>query len=116
LNWSGTYVEGEGDSGAELADVPAPRLSVAGRYLGARWQAALRFEHRLAKDDHAPTEQPTPAADLLSASFGYRFERDFTIRLFGTNLLDETYLPSADELTVAAPGRSLGLGVRWAPR
>jgi hypothetical protein len=35
------------------------------------------------------------------------------LTLTGTNLLDETYLPSADELSVPGQGRSWGLMVGW---
>ncbi len=114
LRWAGTRIEGESDAGAPLAEMPAARASLAASFHDGAWEAAARLEHRFEKDDPGPAEQPTPAAELLSASVSYRLERGVTFRLFGTNLLDETYLPSADELAVPALGRSVGLSVRWA--
>lgn len=113
LNWNGQLVDGEADDGSTLADVPADRLALGARYDPGPWQGALRWEHRFDKGDPGPGEQETPAAELLSASFAYRLPRGFTVRLFGDNLLDETYLPSADDLAVPAQGRSLGLALAW---
>lgn len=113
LTWNGQTVTGESDDGAALADVPADRLALGVRYDPGAWQAALRWEHRFEGDDPGPGEQPTPAAELLSASFAYRLGSDLTLRLFGDNLLDETYLPSADQLSVPAAGRSVGVAVAW---
>lgn len=113
LNWNGQHVDGEADDGSPLADVAADRLALGARYDPGPWQGALRWEHRFDNGDPGPGEQETPAAELLSASFAYRLPRGFTVRLFGANLLDETYLPSADELAVPAPGRSLGLALAW---
>jgi iron complex outermembrane receptor protein len=116
LSWSGTHVEGESDTGAALAEVPAHRAALDARWTDGRWTAAAHLEHRFAKNDLGPGEQPTEAADILSASLGCRFERGISVRLYGTNLIDETYLPSADELAVPAPGRSVGLSLRWAAK
>jgi len=35
------------------------------------------------------------------------------VSIFATNLLDETYFVSADDKAAPAPGRALGLRVRW---
>ncbi len=114
LAWSGTRVRGESDAGSPLADVPGDRAALGARLTQGPWRGAARFEHRFAKDDPGPGELAIASADLASASLGYRFERGVTLRLYGTNLLDETYQPSADELAVPAPGRSIGVGVGWA--
>jgi outer membrane receptor protein involved in Fe transport len=53
------------------------------------------------------------SADLLSAGVTVRLLPGFDLMLSGENLLDETYLPAADMLVAPAPGRSLGVSVRW---
>ncbi len=113
LAGSGSRVRGEGDNGAPLVDLPADRVALGLRGSQGSWQLAARLEHRFDKDDPGPSEVAIAAADLISASLGYQFEHGVTVRLYGTNLLDETYQPSADELAVPAPGRSIGVGVSW---
>jgi iron complex outermembrane receptor protein len=113
LGWTGTTAEGRSGDDDPLADVSADR--VAGRVAFAQgpWISRLRLEHRFAKTDPGPSEQETPSAELLSASVGRDLARGFSLRLYGTNLLDETYLPAADDLAVPAQGRSVGVAVGW---
>ena len=61
----------------------------------------------------APARCATPSAEILSASVAYQVRDGFSIRLTGSNLLDETYLPSADDRAVPAPERSIGVGMAW---
>ncbi len=55
----------------------------------------------------------TAAADIVSASVGYVLKNGLELSVFGTNVLNETYLPSPDDMAVPAPGRSIGVGVHW---
>jgi outer membrane receptor protein involved in Fe transport len=116
LIWSASSISGESDAGAALADIPSDRAAVGARYVRGRWRATARFEHRFDKTDPGPGEVETDGADLVSASLSCALSRGLTIRIHATNLLDKTYLPSADELAVPGPGRSVGLSVAWAGR
>jgi len=113
FEWSGMVSDGEADDGSPLAEVPSDRFTVGGRYTGGPWRGALRWQHRFDKDDAGPGEVATDAADIVSASVGYALKNGLELVLFGSNLLDETYLPTADDLAVPAIGRSVGIGLRW---
>ncbi len=116
LTWSGSSIDGESDSGAPLADIPTARAAVGVRYARGLWRADGRVEHRSDKTDPGPGEVETGAADLLSAALSRELPRGLELRVHARNLLDETYLPSADELAVPGPGRSVGISVAWAQR
>ncbi|HEX2253030.1 MAG TPA: TonB-dependent receptor [Thermoanaerobaculia bacterium] len=118
LSWGGATIDGEATTGAPLADIPADRLFVAltadpPTWLGGRWTARLRAEHREARDEPGPGERAIPSAFLLSAALDYRLRPEVTLTLRGTNLADDLYWPSADDLALPGPGRGVGLGVRW---
>jgi iron complex outermembrane receptor protein len=113
LSWDGQAIEGEDDGGAPLADVPPDRVALQGDWRRGRWALQGRLQHRFEKDEPGPGEQPVPSADILSAALAYEIRDGFRLSLTGDNLLDETYLPSADEQSVPAPERSIGLGVTW---
>ena len=113
LGWSGQWLDGESDAGADLADIPADRLAVHATYGFGHWVASGRLQHRFEKDDPGSGEVRTPSAEIVSASLSYQIRDGFSLSLTGSNLLDETYLPSADDRAVPAPERSLGVGLRW---
>lgn len=115
LSWEGQYTDGESDRGETLADVAPHRIAVQGDWEGERWSLAARLQHRFDKDDVGPGEQPVAAAEILSLTVGYDLRPGLHLSLSGDNLLDETYLPSADEQSVPAPERSLGLALHWSP-
>lgn len=113
LTFSGHAIDGEADDGSPLSDISADRLQIGLEYEAEGWDARLRWQHRFAKDDPGSGEVAIDAVDLVSASFGYQLTPALRLVVRGSNLLDETYLASADDLASAAPGRSLGLGLTW---
>lgn len=113
FEWSGMVTSGEADDGVPLSEIPANRFTLGGRYTGGTWRGALRWQHRFELDDPGPGEVATGASDLLSASVGYVLKNGLELSVFGSNLLDETYLPTPDDLAVPAPGRSIGVGIGW---
>lgn len=113
LEWTGQVTDAEAGDGTPLAEAPSDRVTLGGRYAQGPWRGALRWQHRFSKDDPGPGEVPTDAADIVSASFGYALSNGLVLRLFAHNLLDETYLPTADDLAVPAPRRSIGIGLGW---
>jgi len=113
LELAGQVTESEADDGSALAETPSDRFMIGGSYARDAWGAALRWQHRFDKDDPGPGEVSIAAADIVSASLSYTLPNGLAVMLFGNNLLDETYLPTADELAVPAAGRSVGVGVRW---
>lgn len=115
LSWEGQYTDGESDRGEILADVAPHRIAVQGDWEGERWSLAARLQHRFDKDDVGPGEQPVAAAEILSLTVGYDLRPGLYLSLSGDNLLDETYLPSADDQSIPAPERSLELALHWSP-
>jgi outer membrane receptor protein involved in Fe transport len=113
LTFSGHAIDGEADDGSPLADISADRILLGLEYEAEGWDARLRWQHRFSKDDPGSGEVAVDAVELVSASFGYQLTPALRLVVRGTNLLDETYLASADDLASAAPGRSLGLGLTW---
>lgn len=113
VTWAAQRSRGEDDAGDPLGDIPAARAEAGVRWQRGPWGAAGRYEHRFAKDRIGSGEQQTDAAELLSASVSHRWASGLSLTLTAGNLLDETYLPSADDLSVPAPGRSLGVVVGW---
>jgi iron complex outermembrane receptor protein len=113
LSWDGQWLEGEDDRGDPLTDVPPNRVAAQADWRRGRWELQGRLQHRFEKDDPGSGEQHVAAADLLSAALSYELRDGFRVSLSGDNLLDETYLPSADEQSVPAPERSLALGILW---
>lgn len=113
LTLQGQTIRGESDAGAPLADIPADRVSLGADWRHGHWGVEGRLQHRFAKDDFASGEVAVGAADILSAAISYEIRHGFRLSLSGENLLDETYLPSADDQSVPATARAIGLGVSW---
>ncbi len=113
LEWAGQITDGQADDGTPLAESPADRITVGGTYVSGPWSGSLRWQHRLDKDDPGPGEVPTGSAEIVSAALSYTLSSGLVLRLFASNLLDEQYLPSADDLALPAPQRSVGIALRW---
>ena len=113
LDWAGQITDGEADDGSPLAESPSDRVTVGAVYSHGDWGGALRWQHRFSKDDPGPGEVPIGSADIVSASVRRTLPNDLVLLLFADNLLDQTYLPTADDLAVPAAGRSVGVGIRW---
>lgn len=116
LSFGGHLLEGRDDADQSLADVPADRLFVGAIWRRRPWSANVRWEERSEKDDPGSGERPIPAASLVSASLDYAFANGLSLTLSGRNLLDEEYFNSADDKVAPAPGRSIGLALRWQRR
>lgn len=113
IGWRGQWLDGESDAGEQLADIPQDRITLEGTYDVGHWILDGRLQHRFEKDRPGPGEQVSPEAQILSASVTYMIRDGFSVSLTGKNLLDETYLPSADDRAVPAKERSIGIGLRW---
>ena len=113
LQLTGQITDGEADDGSPLAESPADRFTLGGTYARGAFSGSLHWQHRFAKDDPGPGEVATESAEIVSASLQYIMSDGLALILFADNLLDETYLPTADDLAVPAAGRSVGVGIRW---
>ena len=112
---SGHVLTGESDAGEPLADVSPDRLQLGLVFDRGSWNGRASWQYRATKSDVGSGELPTGAAHVVSASLSYDVSSRLTLSLRAKNLLDETYVSSADDKSSAAPGRSFGLGVSWRP-
>lgn len=106
-----TWLRGEiVDDGSPAADVPPPSvtLSLDHKVSEKIWWRA-RYGLYSSDDRPGPTEVATPGYGILDASLGYRLTELVGGRLILRNVLDKSYLGSADALSVTAPGRSVSL-------
>lgn len=103
-------------SGDPVDDVPAARLllGLRGR-LGERCWWFLRTRTWDRKTRPGPSEREVPGAAVIDTGAGFNLGRGLQLRVILRNVLDRSYLPSADEDAVLAPGRSLAvhLGGRY---
>ncbi|MEM8961256.1 MAG: TonB-dependent receptor [Acidobacteriota bacterium] len=113
LSWNGHLLDGEDDDGVPLSDVPPDRLQVSLHYSSGPWNGKVDFQYRAEKDDPGSGEMAIPDANLVSASVRWSFTDELAVSLTGSNLLDESYFPTADDLATLAPGRAFGLGLSW---
>jgi outer membrane receptor protein involved in Fe transport len=104
-----------GEAGPESAptdDVPAPGVFALLRgEPNHRWWWMVRLAAFARDDRPGPTEREVPGYELLDAGVTYRVNDALQLQLLGRNLLDSSYLGSADEDAVLAPGRSIQLSL-----
>jgi len=108
------WIQGEiVDDGSPTDDVPPPGVSAVFR--GAptdKWWWMVRAAAFANDDRPGPTEEARPGYAVLDAGFGWRLSRVLELGLVGRNLFNRSYLGSADEDAVLAPGRSVQLSIR----
>ncbi len=116
LEASGHWIEGEAQNGLNLADLPPWRVQAGLRRRAASGSTSvvLRYRAERTADEVASGEQAIPDAWLLDLTWERQLSQRLALRLWGANLLDETWWSSSDDRALAAPGRTFGLGIRFA--
>ncbi len=101
------------DDGAPTDGVPSHGgFLVVRREVGGRWWWLGRLAAYLRDGRPGPTEQVVPGYATLDAGLGYALNDALRVQLDGRNLLDRSYLASADAASVPAPGRSILVSLR----
>lgn len=113
LNLIATFIQGENAENEPLSDIPSDRINLSLDYQTEQWQTQIRLQHRSAKNDPGSGELSTNSANILAARFAYQINHDWSVRIYADNLLNETYVSSADELSTLASGRNFGFLVNW---
>jgi iron complex outermembrane receptor protein len=93
-------------SSGTLADTPPNELYLGATRHAGPWTTEARLRLRDDRSDPGPGELPISSAQLLAASVRYRWSSGWEMGFGGTNLLDEDYLPSADDKAVPGAGRA----------
>ncbi|MFA5495058.1 MAG: TonB-dependent receptor, partial [Porticoccaceae bacterium] len=78
----------------------------------ARWNASLSVRHFSGSDPDPISTVHNPAYTLVDARITYRFSR-WALSVYGKNVTDATYYTNAlaGTTVVAAPGRTVGMGL-----
>jgi len=108
------WIQGEVvDDRSPTDDVPPPGVTavIRGKPSEKLWWM-VRGAAYTAHDRPGPTEQARPGYAVLDAGFGWRLSRALELGIVGRNLFNRSYLTSADEDAVLAPGRSVRISVR----
>jgi iron complex outermembrane receptor protein len=113
LSFGGHAMAGEDGTGRTLADIPADRLVLGWSFEGDTGRWHCRWERRFDKSDIGGGEKAIDGADLVSASFSWRWRPDLELRLSARNILDENYFNAADQKVALSPGRSIAVSVEW---
>jgi outer membrane receptor protein involved in Fe transport len=103
--------KGEDKTGAALADISPQEVSVDFTYMYDDWQFGADYTHRKSKTKFASGEVPLQSANLIDISGSYQGFDDWIMKLYMTNLTDENYFASADDLSNQAYGRQVGIQI-----
>lgn len=114
LQFSASWQRGETDEdGAPTDDIAAPGGTVVWRMEpSTAWFWFVRLAAYAEDDRPGPNEQRLPGTAVFDAGAGLKINDAFTLQLSGRNLLDRTYLGSADADAFPAPGRSIHLRIK----
>jgi iron complex outermembrane receptor protein len=114
LQFGAHWIRGEiADDHSPTDDVPPPGVTAVFRGTPSDlWWWMVRGAAFTADDRPGPTEQERPGYAVLDAGFGWRLSRALELGIVGRNLFNRSYLSSADEDAVLAPGRSVQLSIR----
>lgn len=107
--WQG----GEDDEGNTLADLNPPSL----RYFFS-WEQEQRgfysdLSYRDSREEFGADELPLDSAVIWNARFTQRVARRWQAELFLSNILDEEYRSTADDVAPLQPGRTFGIRLEW---
>ncbi|MEM8490995.1 MAG: TonB-dependent receptor [Pseudomonadota bacterium] len=103
------WQRGEGRDGEPLADLNPPGLRYFATATVSRFQLSSDFHYRFERSRTGPGEQPLDDVMVWNASVKRQFNSGWSGELFVTNVLNEQYLASADDLAPFQPGRTFGV-------
>lgn len=107
------WQEGEDDDGNTLADLNPPGLRYFLSWERGRQGFYSDLSWRPARDEFGADEVPLESAVIWNARFMRRVASDWRAELFLSNILDEEYRSTADDVAPLQPGRIVGLRLEW---
>ncbi|WOJ94855.1 TonB-dependent receptor [Congregibacter variabilis] len=107
------WQEGEDDQGNTLADLNPPGLRYFMSWEGERRGLYSDLNFRPSRDDFGADEIPLDSAWIWNVRFTQRVAGNWRTELFLSNILDEEYRSTADDLAPFQPGRTVGLRLEW---
>jgi len=106
---------GEDAEGNRLLDLNPPEWRYALTWSRGTFSLMGDLRQRPAQEDPAPGETPLGDATLLGLRATSGLAGGWQAEVYATNLLNETYRSSADDLAPLQPGRTVGLRLSWVP-
>ncbi|MEM9397319.1 MAG: TonB-dependent receptor [Pseudomonadota bacterium] len=107
------WQQGEDDTGNLIADLNPPSFRYALELTGQRFHLMSDLQYRPARNRAGPGEQNLASAWVWSGSIRRELSLGWRGEFYITNLTDELYRASADELAPFQPGRAFGLRLSW---
>lgn len=111
LTFNANWMQGKDEAGNNLNNLAANQLFFAYEYKPSNWKFGIQLQSILRKDDVGSGEFSRPSTNILSTSIGLEVNKNISITLFGTNLLNESYFNSTDKKAAQESGRSLGFQI-----
>jgi outer membrane receptor protein involved in Fe transport len=107
------WQEGEDDQGNTLADLNPAGLRYFLSWEGERQGLYSDLSFRPSRDEFGADERPLDSALIWNARFTQRVAGNWRAELFFSNILDEAYRSTADDVAPFQPGRTVGLRLEW---
>lgn len=115
LNWKlsagGQWLEGEDQAGNPVADIPPHQHRISLSAENDTFQGFIAITHRQASHDIVPGELTTEKVTTLDAGYTKQINSSTEISVNITNLTDQHYVTSRDDLAPFARGRDVHLSV-----
>ncbi|WP_439105886.1 TonB-dependent receptor plug domain-containing protein [Congregibacter sp.] len=107
------WQKGEDDDGNTLADLnpPGMRYFLSWEHQRRGFYSDLSF--RQSRDEFGADEVPLDSALIWNARFTQEMARHWSAELFLSNILDEEYRSTADDVAPLQPGRTVGIRLEW---
>ncbi len=102
-------------TGNPLADLNPPGWRYYGLYRGTAFAVALDAMRRPSRSRFGPGEVALDAATVVNFSITWEVGDQWQWRLACLNCTDADFFGTADDLAPLQPGRTLSLGITWAP-
>ncbi len=115
LEWllSGQWNKGEDDNGEYLADITPQEWLTEWRYSLGEVGLGAVYRYRVGTDDVASPEQAIEDAHLLSLSALWEINHNWSVSLWGKNLLNEQFLLTKDDKSSFGFGRQIGASISY---
>ncbi len=107
------WQEGEDDQGQTLADLNPPEWRYHLSYLTGMFRFNSDFRYRSSRDEFGAGELPLADATIWNLSLGRDLRSRWQGEIYVTNVLDESYRTSADDLAPLQLGRAIGFRLSW---
>ena len=107
------WQEGEDAQNRTLADLNPPEWRYMLNWVRGPYAISSDLVYRPERNEAGPGELPLTAATLVNFRAGWAVGATWRAELYATNVLDEDFQASADDLAPLQPGRTIGLRLSW---